>query len=74
MELSLLGPGYGESVLLHTSEGEWLVVDSCLGADGEPAAMNDLRGMEVDPSSGCQDCTPNPPGVEAIHNGERYRA
>ena len=51
VEVSLLGPGYGESVLVHTGEGEWLVVDSCLDSDGEPTALNYLRGMDVDPST-----------------------
>ena len=51
MEVSLLGPGYGESVLVHTGEGEWLVVDSCLAEDGEPAALNYLRKIGVDPST-----------------------
>ena len=47
----MLGPGYGEGVLVHAGGGEWLVVDSCLGADGEPAALNYLRGLDVDPST-----------------------
>ena len=51
MEVSLLGPGYGESVLVHAGHGEWLVVDSFLGADHEPAALTYLQGMDVDPST-----------------------
>ena len=51
VEVSLLGPGNGESVLVHSGEGQWLVVDSCLGPDGEPAALNYLREMNVDPSA-----------------------
>lgn len=50
VEVSLLEPGYGESILVHTSKGEWLVVDSCRGADGEPAALSYLRGMDLNPS------------------------
>lgn len=28
IEVSLLGPGYGESVVVHMGGGEWMVVDS----------------------------------------------
>ena len=51
VEISSLGPGYGESVLVHSGAEEWLVVDSCLSTDGEPAASNYLRGMDVDLST-----------------------
>ena len=51
VEVSLLGPGYGESIVVHTGEEEWLVVDSCLDADGKPAALGYLRSMDVDPST-----------------------
>ena len=47
----MLGPGYGESILVHTGDGQWLVVDSCLGADGEPVALSYLREMDVDPAT-----------------------
>ena len=47
-ELTLLGPGYGESVVLHIGGGTWLVVDSCGRADA-PAALDYLRGLGVDP-------------------------
>ena len=29
-ELTLLGPGYGESIVLHVGDGIWILVDSCL--------------------------------------------
>ena len=51
VEVSLFGPGYGESVLVHAGEGQWLVVDSCLGADGESAVLSYLRGIDIDPST-----------------------
>ena len=30
IEVTLLGPGYGESVVVHLGNGEWLIVDSCI--------------------------------------------
>lgn len=48
LELTLLGPGYGESVILHIGGGVWIVVDSCGCADA-PAALDYLRGLGVDP-------------------------
>jgi len=30
-EVTLLGPGYGESVIVHVGCGAWLLVDSCIG-------------------------------------------
>lgn len=41
LEVSLFGPGYGESVIVHIGNGQWIVVDSCLGqSGGEPAALH----------------------------------
>ena len=37
-ELTLFGPGYGESIVMHVGAGEWVIVDSCLDSDGAPEA------------------------------------
>lgn len=50
IEVSVFGPGYGESVLVHLGLNEWLVVDSCLEPNLKtPAPLNYLRkiGVEV---------------------------
>lgn len=50
VEVSVFGPGYGESVLVHLGLNEWLVVDSCLEPNLKtPAPLNYLRkiGVEV---------------------------
>ena len=49
IELTLLGPGYGESIVLHVG-GVWVLVDSCLNADGEPQALHYLESIGVDPA------------------------
>ena len=48
-ELTLFGPGFGESIVLHFGGGEWLIVDSCVNANGTPRAVEYLEGIGVDP-------------------------
>lgn len=50
LELSLIGPGYGETAVLHLGKGVWAIVDSCEDSDGRPRALRYLRDMGVDPS------------------------
>ncbi|MCE2447171.1 MAG: MBL fold metallo-hydrolase [Candidatus Latescibacteria bacterium] len=49
MEVTLVGPGYGECILLHIGNGSWVIVDSCIGADSRPAALAYLHDMGLDP-------------------------
>lgn len=46
-ELTLMGSGYGESIVSHIGGGVWVVVDSCLRADGEPQPLSYLAGLGV---------------------------
>jgi hypothetical protein len=49
LEVSLFGPGYGESLAVHLGEGRWMLVDSCIDGDsGEPAAVKYLHDLGVD--------------------------
>jgi len=46
LEISIFGPGYGESIVLHIGNGEWILVDSCLEPySGEPAALTYLTAL-----------------------------
>ncbi len=51
IELSLIGPGFGESLLLHVGAGRWVTVDSSIDAtdrdDRRPASERYLRAMGV---------------------------
>ena len=47
-ELTLLGSGYGESIVMHVGEGAWVLVDSC-GRTDAPAALEYLKILGVDP-------------------------
>ena len=51
LELTLFGPGYGESVLAHFGSGHWLLVDSCIDSrTSEPAALSYLSDIGLDPA------------------------
>ena len=50
LEITLLGPGYGESIVLHTGDGSWIIVDSCIDNRGDPRALGYLESIGVDPS------------------------
>lgn len=52
IEISLFGPCYGESALVHLGAGDWMVVDSCLDKERRaPAALSHLRRIGADPTS-----------------------
>jgi Metallo-beta-lactamase superfamily len=51
VEISLFGPGFGESVVLHMGFGDWVVVDSCiLPRERTPAALAYFGAIGVDPA------------------------
>ncbi len=50
MEVTLLGPGYGESIVLHLGGGTWAVVDSCVTSHGTPRPLEYLTSIGIEPS------------------------
>lgn len=50
VEITLFGPGYGESMVLHLGNDDWVVVDSCIDQAGEPRALQYLRSLRIDPA------------------------
>ena len=50
IEVSIFGPGFGESLVVHLGNNEWLIVDSCrdLGGGGENLPVQYLESMGVD--------------------------
>jgi beta-lactamase superfamily II metal-dependent hydrolase len=49
LEVSIFGPGIGESVVVHLGRGKWMIVDSCIdGATRQPAALEYLGRLGVD--------------------------
>ena len=50
-EFTVFGPGYGESIVLHVGNGAWVIIDSCVDADGRPHALRYLESIGIDPAS-----------------------
>ena len=49
IEVSLFGPGYGESVVLHVGRDEWVIIDSCThSSHGNPVPLHYLQSLGVD--------------------------
>ncbi len=50
IEVSLFGPGYGESIVLHVGSNQWIVVDSCLDRTSQtPVPLNYLTKIDIKP-------------------------
>jgi len=50
IEVSVFGPGFGECILIHLGNKEWLVVDSCLDPEHkEPYPLIYLNKLGIDP-------------------------
>jgi hypothetical protein len=47
IEVCVFGPNYGECVVVHLGNGNWVVVDSCLH-EGEPIATAYLQALGLD--------------------------
>ena len=46
IQLTVYGPGYGECILIHLGNKEWVVIDSCL-ENGKPAALSYFKEIGV---------------------------
>jgi hypothetical protein len=47
LEVSIIGPGRGECVLIHLGNNEWCIVDSCIArGSNEPVALEYLRSLK----------------------------
>lgn len=47
LEISLFGPGYGEGIVVHLGAGDWIAVDSCVGADHKSVTAKYLKEIGV---------------------------
>jgi beta-lactamase superfamily II metal-dependent hydrolase len=55
IEVTLFGPGVGESIVVHCGLNDWMIVDSCrLGRARKPAALEYLDSIGVDSSARVQ--------------------
>lgn len=52
VEITLFGPGFGESLVIHLGGGRWVTIDSCIDSEtDQPAALRYFREIGVDPSA-----------------------
>jgi hypothetical protein len=52
IDLVVIGPGFGESILLHIGDSDWIIVDSCLDCtSGRPAPLVFFESIGVDPAA-----------------------
>ena len=48
IEISCFGPGFGESIVIHLGNSEWIIIDSCTNnIDPLPASINYLNSIKV---------------------------
>lgn len=49
LEITIFGSGFGESMVVHLTEGKWLIVDSCVSSDvNPPCPIEYLQRIGVD--------------------------
>lgn len=48
ISVTFFGPGFGESIVVHVGDRNWIIIDSCLNDAKEPAALAYLREIGVD--------------------------
>lgn len=52
IEVSIFGPGYGESILIHTGNKNWFIIDSCIDSKlKEPSPIIYLKQINIDPAT-----------------------
>jgi hypothetical protein len=55
IEVSVFGPGYGEAILIHCGENNWVQIDSCIDVESkEPSTIQYFRHIGVDPAKSLQ--------------------
>lgn len=51
IEISLFGPGFGESIVIHTGYNDWIIIDSCkFRGSNKPAAIDYFESLSISPN------------------------
>ncbi len=49
IEVTIFGAGYGESIIIHIGQGNWIIIDSTLSRDSaNPSALDYLNKLGID--------------------------
>jgi beta-lactamase superfamily II metal-dependent hydrolase len=48
-EVSLFGPGRGEAIAVHLGQQRWMLVDSCVDVNRQPASLTYLDSLGISP-------------------------
>lgn len=49
VEVSVFGPGYGECIVLHVANDQWVIIDSCVGPlSQQSSAIEYLAALNID--------------------------
>jgi len=51
LEVSVFGRGFGESILVHIGDAQWILIDSLTDHDGVPSPLRYLSEINVDPKA-----------------------
>lgn len=51
IEITIMGNGYGECIVIHYGNGDWIVIDSFISTNKKPIAIEYLDGIGIDVSS-----------------------
>ena len=47
IQIVVFGPGFGESILMHLGNRNWIIIDSCLNEEESPVALSFLKNLGV---------------------------
>lgn len=51
LEVTVIGPGFGEAILVHVGQGKWFIVDSCAAStSSDPEPLRYLESIGVSPT------------------------
>ena len=52
IDVVVIGPGFGETILIHIGDGDWIIIDSCIDSSSKRvAALVFFEHIGVDPAN-----------------------
>lgn len=51
IEISIFGPGFGECIVIHAGNNEWIIIDSCKSKkSSSPVALDYFKSLKITPN------------------------